>query len=99
MGSRWTRVLHFSSAELVGKDVPIGRFLHLAKESELMCCVQAEHNVLNGAIGGMDSSYYAFCGVGALGKGGVAPADDDKTHHIDTDTDLIILEFDVNDLP
>jgi hypothetical protein len=65
LGSRWTRVLHFASAELVGKDVPIGRSLCLFKETELMCCIQAEHNVLNGAIGGMDSSYYAFCGVGA----------------------------------
>lgn len=35
----------------------------------------------NGAIGGMDSSYYAFCG----------------TRHIPPDVDLIILEFDVND--
>nr|XP_031858962.1 uncharacterized protein CI109_005630 [Kwoniella shandongensis]KAA5526034.1 hypothetical protein CI109_005630 [Kwoniella shandongensis] len=41
----------------------------------------AGHELMNGAIGGMDSSYYAFCG----------------THHIATDTDLIILEFDVND--
>ncbi|WVQ80909.1 hypothetical protein IAT38_003016 [Cryptococcus sp. DSM 104549] len=40
-----------------------------------------DHKLMNGAIGGMDSSYYAFCG----------------THHIATDTDLIILEFDVND--
>ncbi|KAL1412111.1 hypothetical protein Q8F55_003110 [Vanrija albida] len=39
--------------------------------------------VMNGAIGGMDSSYYAFCG----------------THHIDPDVDLIVLEFDVNDQP
>ncbi|KAL7421533.1 hypothetical protein Q5752_003302 [Cryptotrichosporon argae] len=36
---------------------------------------------MNGAIGGMDSSYYAFCG----------------THHIALDVDLIVLEFDVND--
>ncbi|KAJ9113837.1 hypothetical protein QFC19_000030 [Naganishia cerealis] len=36
---------------------------------------------MNGAIGGMDSSYYAFCG----------------THHIPSDVDLIVLEFDVND--
>ncbi|WWC91519.1 uncharacterized protein L201_006465 [Kwoniella dendrophila CBS 6074] len=41
----------------------------------------ADHEFMNGAIGGMDSSYYAFCG----------------THHIATDTDLIVLEFDVND--
>ncbi|QRV99524.1 carbohydrate esterase family 16 protein [Ceratobasidium sp. AG-Ba] len=37
----------------------------------------------NGAIGGMDSSYYAFCG----------------THHVPQDVDLLILEFDVNDQP
>lgn len=37
--------------------------------------------IINGAIGGMDSSYYAFCG----------------THHITADVDLIVLEFDVND--
>ncbi|CEL56644.1 hypothetical protein RSOLAG1IB_07970 [Rhizoctonia solani AG-1 IB] len=37
----------------------------------------------NGAIGGMDSSYYAFCG----------------THHVPSDVDLVILEFDVNDQP
>lgn len=43
--------------------------------------VQADHEFMNGAIGGMDSSYYAFCG----------------THHIAADSDLIILEFDVND--
>ncbi|ORY28167.1 SGNH hydrolase-type esterase domain-containing protein [Naematelia encephala] len=41
----------------------------------------SEHQVWNGAIGGMDSSYYAFCGA----------------HHIANDVDLIILEFDVND--
>ncbi|OXC65398.1 hypothetical protein C361_02228 [Cryptococcus neoformans Tu259-1] len=41
----------------------------------------ADHEFMNGAIGGMDSSYYAFCG----------------THHIAADSDLIILEFDVND--
>ncbi|WVR07844.1 hypothetical protein IAU60_004887 [Kwoniella sp. DSM 27419] len=41
----------------------------------------AQHELMNGAIGGMDSSYYAFCG----------------THHIAPDTDLIVLEFDVND--
>ncbi|GHJ86394.1 hypothetical protein NliqN6_2796 [Naganishia liquefaciens] len=40
-----------------------------------------KHSIMNGAIGGMDSSYYAFCG----------------THHIPKDVDLIILEFDVND--
>ncbi|KAG9101143.1 hypothetical protein FRC06_003321 [Ceratobasidium sp. 370] len=39
--------------------------------------------VTNGAIGGMDSSYYAFCG----------------THHVPLDVDLVILEFDVNDQP
>lgn len=39
------------------------------------------HSVVNGAIGGMDSSYYAFCG----------------THHIPTDADLVVIEFDVND--
>lgn len=39
------------------------------------------HQIENGAIGGMDSSYYAFCG----------------TRHIPADVDLIILEFDVND--
>ncbi|KDN43163.1 hypothetical protein RSAG8_06316, partial [Rhizoctonia solani AG-8 WAC10335] len=38
---------------------------------------------VNGAIGGMDSSYYAFCG----------------THHVPLDVDLVILEFDVNDQP
>ncbi|KAF8671921.1 hypothetical protein RHS04_08014 [Rhizoctonia solani] len=38
---------------------------------------------VNGAIGGMDSSYYAFCG----------------THHVPLDVDLLILEFDVNDQP
>ncbi|EIW71857.1 hypothetical protein TREMEDRAFT_38095 [Tremella mesenterica DSM 1558] len=43
----------------------------------------SHHEFLNGAIGGMDSSYYAFCG----------------THHIADDTDLIVLEFDVNDQP
>ncbi|BEI86200.1 hypothetical protein CcaverHIS002_0604870 [Cutaneotrichosporon cavernicola] len=39
--------------------------------------------LFNGALGGMDSSYYAFCG----------------THHIPSDLDLIVLEFDVNDEP
>lgn len=39
--------------------------------------------LFNGAVGGMDSSYYAFCG----------------TRHIPTDVDLIVLEFDVNDQP
>lgn len=43
----------------------------------------SKHEFMNGAIGGMDSSYYAFCG----------------THHIPADVDLIILEFDVNDQP
>ncbi|KAJ9101773.1 hypothetical protein QFC21_003112 [Naganishia friedmannii] len=42
---------------------------------------EQEHEIMNGAIGGMDSSYYAFCG----------------THHIPPDVDLIVLEFDVND--
>ncbi|ODN76243.1 hypothetical protein L202_06166 [Cryptococcus amylolentus CBS 6039] len=41
----------------------------------------ADHQFKNGAIGGMDSSFYAFCGA----------------HHIPEDTDLVILEFDVND--
>ncbi|WVN89227.1 uncharacterized protein L203_104445 [Cryptococcus depauperatus CBS 7841] len=40
-----------------------------------------KHFQRNGAIGGMDSSYYAFCGA----------------HHIAANTDLVILEFDVND--
>nr|ODN87605.1 hypothetical protein L203_03384 [Cryptococcus depauperatus CBS 7841] len=42
---------------------------------------EADHSFRNGAIGGMDSSYYAFCGA----------------HHIAANTDLVILEFDVND--
>ncbi|KIO29582.1 hypothetical protein M407DRAFT_167269 [Tulasnella calospora MUT 4182] len=37
--------------------------------------------VKNGAIGGMDASYYAFCGM----------------NHLHDDVDIVILEFDVND--
>ncbi|KAG8907442.1 hypothetical protein FRB99_004237 [Tulasnella sp. 403] len=40
-------------------------------------------DVQNGAIGGMDASYYAFCG----------------TNHVDPDVDIVILEFDANDQP
>ncbi|KAG8880152.1 hypothetical protein FRB97_001041 [Tulasnella sp. 331] len=39
--------------------------------------------IRNGAIGGMDSSYYAFCGM----------------NHLPPDVDIVILEFDVNDQP
>ncbi|KAG8977193.1 hypothetical protein FRC05_002192 [Tulasnella sp. 425] len=39
--------------------------------------------VKNGAIGGMDASYYAFCGM----------------NHLHDDVDIVILEFDVNDQP
>ncbi|WWC71821.1 uncharacterized protein I206_105780 [Kwoniella pini CBS 10737] len=58
-----------------------GCYTTLLKEWFEKTFSDADHQFMNGAIGGMDSSYYAFCG----------------THHIAIDTDLIVLEFDVND--
>ncbi len=61
-----------------------------------------KHEIVNGAVGGADSSYYAFCAVGPTDL--QTPSSPQlmvwrrsQTHHIPKDVDLLILDFDVND--
>ncbi|GFZ44294.1 hypothetical protein JCM24511_02016 [Saitozyma sp. JCM 24511] len=61
---------------------------------------QSKVELSNGAVGGTDSSYHSFCGVRGGFSSTTFQADAYfQTHHIAHDSDLIILDFDVNDQP
>ncbi|GMK57298.1 hypothetical protein CspeluHIS016_0401320 [Cutaneotrichosporon spelunceum] len=77
------RGVHRSPEHPRGDPAGPGCYTSILHEYLKETFLDSEVTLINGALGGMDSSYYSFCG----------------THHIPPDLDLIVLEFDVNDEP